>query len=145
MKWPLIHNGSVRMNSRPTAPLPEVKPLLQMNGSRPFFMRVPVFLTLWTLLALLLAFQEYEIHLLVYNRAELYNEAAAWLIHFYLWAILLWFVWKAMPHFSLEVKAWKRDLDRKSTRLNSSHLVISYAVFCLKKKNRGIPWSVRKR
>src|ERR1022692_3120054 len=28
-------------------------------------------------------------------------------------------------------------LDRKSTRLNSSHLVISYAVFCLKKKKRG--------
>src|SRR5256885_11014466 len=26
--------------------------------------------------------------------------------------------------------------DRKSTRLNSSHLVISYAVFCLKKKQR---------
>src|SRR5256885_17043389 len=26
-------------------------------------------------------------------------------------------------------------LDRKSTRLNSSHLVISYAVFCLEKKN----------
>src|SRR5256885_13102237 len=36
---------------------------------------------------------------------------------------------------------WRKDLanersseDRKSTRLNSSHLVISYAVFCLKKK-----------
>src|SRR2546426_1053570 len=28
--------------------------------------------------------------------------------------------------------------DRKSTRLNSSHLVISYAVFCLKKKKNGI-------
>src|SRR2546426_6921395 len=28
------------------------------------------------------------------------------------------------------------ELDRKSTRLNSSHLVISYAVFCLKKKNQ---------
>src|SRR5258708_11928677 len=27
------------------------------------------------------------------------------------------------------------DLDRKSTRLNSSHQIISYAVFCLKKKN----------
>src|SRR5256885_8932995 len=27
------------------------------------------------------------------------------------------------------------EKDRKSTRLNSSHLVISYAVFCLKKKN----------
>src|SRR5256885_2947144 len=29
-------------------------------------------------------------------------------------------------------------LDRKSTRLNSSHLVISYAVFCLKKKKKCI-------
>src|SRR5688500_19502576 len=28
--------------------------------------------------------------------------------------------------------------DRKSTRLNSSHLVISYAVFCLKKKTKSI-------
>src|SRR5437588_6015906 len=28
----------------------------------------------------------------------------------------------------------RRALDRKSTRLNSSHTVISYAVFCLKKK-----------
>src|SRR5437667_7231491 len=27
-------------------------------------------------------------------------------------------------------------LDRKSTRLNSSHITISYAVFCLKKKNQ---------
>src|SRR5205807_10602025 len=31
---------------------------------------------------------------------------------------------------------WPVRLDRKSTRLNSSHLVISYAVFCLKKKNK---------
>src|SRR5256885_3141310 len=31
--------------------------------------------------------------------------------------------------------------DRKSTRLNSSHLVISYAVFCLKKKNTTLPRS----
>src|SRR5436190_14127372 len=28
------------------------------------------------------------------------------------------------------------DVDRKSTRLNSSHTVISYAVFCLKKKKK---------
>src|SRR2546426_5857094 len=30
------------------------------------------------------------------------------------------------------------DVDRKSTRLNSSHLVISYAVFCLKKKKKKL-------
>src|SRR2546426_1693363 len=30
-----------------------------------------------------------------------------------------------------------RPEDRKSTRLNSSHLVISYAVFCLKKKKKN--------
>src|SRR5438045_6264021 len=31
----------------------------------------------------------------------------------------------------------REHLDRKSTRLNSSHLGISYAVFCLKKKSSG--------
>src|SRR2546426_2181187 len=31
---------------------------------------------------------------------------------------------------------YQETLDRKSTRLNSSHLVISYAVFCLKKKKK---------
>src|SRR5256885_9740421 len=31
-----------------------------------------------------------------------------------------------------------RIVDRKSTRLNSSHLVISYAVFCLKKKSAAV-------
>src|SRR2546430_12776631 len=37
---------------------------------------------------------------------------------------------------ALHVDADDRDLqDRKSTRLNSSHSQISYAVFCLKKKN----------
>src|SRR5436853_5722952 len=33
-------------------------------------------------------------------------------------------------------RAFVTRLDRKSTRLNSSHLGISYAVFCLKKKNK---------
>src|SRR5687768_18330860 len=33
-------------------------------------------------------------------------------------------------------KKWK-ELDRKSTRLNSSHGYISYAVFCLKKKKKN--------
>src|ERR1039457_6359932 len=37
------------------------------------------------------------------------------------------------------VKAFHQvvHIDRKSTRLNSSHLVISYAVFCLKKKKKN--------
>src|SRR5690554_3977050 len=34
--------------------------------------------------------------------------------------------------FSLDDFDWNADLDRKSTRLNSSHVRISYAVFCLK-------------
>src|SRR5256885_9434911 len=37
---------------------------------------------------------------------------------------------------SAALQPYHAALDRKSTRLNSSHLVISYAVFCLKKKNR---------
>src|SRR5437588_7841422 len=36
------------------------------------------------------------------------------------------------------------SLDRKSTRLNSSHTVISYAVFCLKKKKKKNKKKVRK-
>src|SRR3712207_7972458 len=35
-------------------------------------------------------------------------------------------------------RIWHAALDRKSTRLNSSHANISYAVFCLKKKNNNI-------
>src|SRR2546421_8900304 len=35
--------------------------------------------------------------------------------------------------------------DRKSTRLNSSHDQISYAVFCLKKKNNAVPTTNRRR
>src|SRR5438445_5268939 len=42
---------------------------------------------------------------------------------------------------TMDVEGWRfnvkivpNDLDRKSTRLNSSHANISYAVFCLKKK-----------
>src|SRR5207249_5472214 len=38
-----------------------------------------------------------------------------------------------------------RQQDRKSTRLNSSHVSISYAVFCLKKKMSTGHWPVRVR
>src|SRR5256885_7705558 len=40
----------------------------------------------------------------------------------------------ARPVAATDLPAAIPGLDRKSTRLNSSHLVISYAVFCLKKK-----------
>src|SRR5580692_12323729 len=39
--------------------------------------------------------------------------------------------------------AWRHDGDRKSTRLNSSHSQISYAGFCLKKKNKTASTSSR--
>src|SRR5690625_7037765 len=35
-----------------------------------------------------------------------------------------------------EANSVPKELDRKSTRLNSSHVAISYAVFCLKKKTK---------
>src|SRR5699024_12238053 len=53
------------------------------------------------------------------------------------WAHVTWFFYAAFLHLRLsrgwhgEKSAW---LDRKSTRLNSSHVSISYAVFCLNKK-----------
>src|SRR2546426_3982040 len=40
--------------------------------------------------------------------------------------------------FNFEAQLLAARGDRKSTRLNSSHLVISYAVFCLKKKKKKI-------
>src|SRR5256885_9320714 len=45
---------------------------------------------------------------------------------------------KYLPHDLRAKKPALLDADRKSTRLNSSHLVISYAVFCLKKKKHKI-------
>src|SRR2546426_6686249 len=44
--------------------------------------------------------------------------------------------WKALGDEAAQLLAQYLRIDRKSTRLNSSHLVISYAVFCLKKKKK---------
>src|SRR5438094_3648736 len=38
----------------------------------------------------------------------------------------------------VNTSAAQRGIDRKSTRLNSSHRTISYAVFCLKKKKKNL-------
>src|SRR5437870_8282138 len=48
-------------------------------------------------------------------------------------------VWLPLPHLlnAIPVQVDFFYRDRKSTRLNSSHVAISYAVFCLKKKNKN--------
>src|SRR5438067_7574240 len=43
-------------------------------------------------------------------------------------------LWETLAPQSLDHIDWSWPEDRKSTRLNSSHVSISYAVFCLKKK-----------
>src|ERR1035441_8381426 len=53
-------------------------------------------------------------------------------------AFIILLLWKSCPRNWTPLQVWAAStgglLDRKSTRLNSSHLGISYAVFCLKKK-----------
>src|SRR5256885_6999504 len=75
---------------------------------------------------------EYDLLLdaLTINVTKFYRNAETWR------ALEPWLdgLWKARRG---DVRAWSAGCasgDRKSTRLNSSHLVISYAVFCLKKK-----------
>src|SRR2546430_10972844 len=43
---------------------------------------------------------------------------------------------QALGVLEADLRRYFRSLDRKSTRLNSSHSQISYAVFCLKKKKK---------
>src|SRR5438552_14907519 len=43
----------------------------------------------------------------------------------------------AFPSASIRPRMTPTERDRKSTRLNSSHQIISYAVFCLKKKKQN--------
>src|SRR2546426_12266387 len=48
-----------------------------------------------------------------------------------------WTCMVCLPHRRMWTNSSMTPRDRKSTRLNSSHLVISYAVFCLKKKKKN--------
>src|ERR1039457_2739165 len=56
-------------------------------------------------------------------------------------------LWDQGPREPVHIQAEIMQPDRKSTRLNSSHLVISYAVFCLKKNQDldtgGNPYAAR--
>src|SRR5256885_6430758 len=79
-----------------------------------------------------------------YDRTDLV-DSALWtvgkvLIEGILLVVVVLFIFLGDVRSSLIVVATLiiTPLDRKSTRLNSSHLVISYAVFCLKKKKNKI-------
>src|SRR5699024_11806925 len=59
----------------------------------------------------------------------------------YIWLINVFFEYSYMDFFNKQKKRLTpkqaKLRDRKSTRLNSSHVSTSYAVFCLKKKNNA--------
>src|SRR5256885_11409595 len=61
---------------------------------------------------------------------SLANDAECFTTHKYSWPCT------TMRSDAARTPGWLLLKDRKSTRLNSSHLVISYAVFCLKKKTQ---------
>src|SRR5690625_5571126 len=79
----------------------------------------------WLLFFLLLLTPDLSMVGYVFNNefgARLYN-----LFHTYMVSLAVIFLGMFLSNATF--------LDRKSTRLNSSHVAISYAVFCLKKKN----------
>src|SRR3712207_7484310 len=59
------------------------------------------------------------------------HEAGRQQLEFWRHMLVNRLVWEAVPIDNLQ---FRLEEDRKSTRLNSSHANISYAVFCLKKK-----------
>src|SRR5437764_9822854 len=56
----------------------------------------------------------------------------------WVWLARLWSAWRS----ALLIVKPETVIDRKSTRLNSSHRCISYAVFCLKKKKKKEIYSI---
>src|SRR5690625_6463921 len=71
--------------------------------------------------------------------AGLSDLADGWLARRFSWQSLWGSVFDPLADKFLMVASyvtlgWLGELDRKSTRLNSSHVAISYAVLCLKKK-----------
>src|SRR5258705_3089329 len=58
--------------------------------------------------------------------------------HFEVWEFEVFIPWVEHSSSMFMFESSVLKLDRKSTRLNSSHLGISYAVFCLKKKKNEL-------
>src|SRR5690625_2396538 len=64
-----------------------------------------------------------------------FNKGIKWLLIMIRVGILSYAVFSAIAYLGYGMRTdIYLDIDRKSTRLNSSHVAISYAVFCLKKK-----------
>src|SRR2546430_7109132 len=80
------------------------------------------------------ALQRMRLYVAEFGLSEIRLYATAFMI--YLAGAFAWFAWTVLRGH------WRR-LDRKSTRLNSSHSQISYAVFCLKKKKNVNPRHTR--
>src|SRR5436190_22174219 len=80
----------------------------------------------------------------VYHNVFFFNDPATTEIYTLSLHDALPICWRTMgpsPPASSSFSRWPMGLsclDRKSTRLNSSHTVISYAVFCLKKKKNNV-------
>src|SRR2546430_8816337 len=53
-------------------------------------------------------------------------------------------VWPTVEDPARSHRTLRDEIDRKSTRLNSSHSQISYAVFCLKKKKTASPTALKR-
>src|SRR3989442_2314118 len=70
--------------------------------------------------------------------SERYHRYIKYILYGLVLSFLVWFT----PHTLVLTSEEAKDIggDRKSTRLNSSHVRISYAVFCLKKKNALGAW-----
>src|SRR5262245_62652793 len=87
-----------------------------------FILRFISTIALWTI-ALLIMFSGYEV--------------LFWMVISVFGMIGLWEFYRMLDHKGLPNFKVTGMIDRKSTRLNSSHLGISYAVFCLKKKKNN--------
>src|SRR5438552_11164753 len=82
-------------------------------------------------------YQLFRLALAFYVALAVYGLEAPWRVHVGAAAILLStaLIVALVNRYVWDIYFERRD--RKSTRLNSSHQIISYAVFCLKKKNKN--------
>src|SRR5690606_39778937 len=107
-----------------------------MNYFNFFINFIAIFALSWYLI-LNLQWYNYKLQRVVLN-----HHKKVWHLFYFIFPLLLWIVLKEIyfaPILILYLIAlyfWAKKIeDRKSTRLNSSHVKLSYAVFCLKNKN----------